>query len=76
MTKMPFIAKRNRTKECLELVNTNVCVKLLDFIHREGMSTSLFFIDEYSRFGYVYLTHRNLMPQINSLNLKKNWITY
>ena len=33
-------------------------VKLLEFIHIKGMSISSFFIDEYSRFGYVYLIHR------------------
>ena len=32
-------------------------VKLLEFIHRKGMGTS-FFIDGYSRFGYVYLVHQ------------------
>ena len=32
-------------------------MKLLEFIHREVVSVSSFFIDEYS-FGYVYLLHR------------------
>ena len=39
-------------------------VKLLEFIHIKGMSISSFFIDEYSRFGYVYLIHR----KSNALN--------
>ena len=34
-----------------------MCVKLLKFILREGMGTSSFFIDEHSRFGYLYLVH-------------------
>ena len=32
------------------------------------------FIDEYSRFIYIYIG--NPMPLINSLNLRRNWITY
>ena len=37
-----------------------MCVKNLEFIHRESMGTSSFFfiIDECSRFGYVFLVHR------------------
>ena len=34
-----------------------MCVKLLEFIHKEGMSTS-FFIDEYSKSRYVYLINK------------------
>ena len=30
----------------------------MEFIHREVVSVSSFFIDEYSKFGYVYLLHR------------------
>lgn len=36
-----------------------MCMKLLKFIHREGMGNSpFFFIDKYFRFAYVCQVHR------------------
>ena len=56
MTKRPFSAKGNRSKCVLELIHTDVCgplnIKAIGFF--EYFIT---FIDDYSRYGYIYLLH-------------------
>ena len=60
MTKRPFscpLAKGNRSKEPLQLVHSDVCGPL-SVQARGGYEYFVTFIDDYSRYGYVYLMHK------------------
>ena len=57
ITKKPFITKRHRTKECLELMNTDV-YRTFGVHTQTGYGYFITFIDKCSRFGYVYLVHK------------------
>ncbi len=57
MTKRPFSAKGERANECLQIVHTDVCGSL-NIQAREGYEYFVTFIDDFSRFGIVYLMHR------------------
>ena len=52
----PFAGKGQIAHECLELTHTNVCGPLNIQSHG-GYEYFITFIDDYSRFGYVYLLH-------------------
>ena len=54
MTKRPFPAKGNRTNALLELVHTNVYGPI-NIRPRGGYKYFTTFIDDHSRYGYVYL---------------------
>ena len=54
MTKRPFNAKGNRTKDLLELVHSDVC-GLMSIQVKGGYEYFITFTYDYSRFGYVYL---------------------
>ena len=56
-TKRPFSAKGERSKEPLQLVHSNVCSPL-SVQARGGYEYFVTFIDDYSRYGYVYLMHK------------------
>ena len=56
MTKRPFSAKGERSKEPLQLVHSDVCGPLR-VQARGGYEYFITFIDDYSRYGYVYLMH-------------------
>jgi transposase InsO family protein len=59
MTKRLFIQKADRPKEISSLVYTNVCGPLSTPI-REGFEYFITFIDDCTRYGYVYLmTHKS-----------------
>ena len=55
MTKRSFTAKGQRAKEPLELVHSDVCINTQA---RGGYEYFVTFIDDYSRYGYVYLIQR------------------
>ena len=57
MTKRPFSAKGERSKEPLQLVHSDVCGPL-SVQARGGYEYFVTFIDDYSRYGYVYLMHK------------------
>ena len=57
MTKRPFSAKGERSKEPLQLVHSDVCGPL-SVQARGGYEYCVTFIDNYSRYGYVYLMHK------------------
>ena len=57
MTKKPFSAKGERSKELLQLVHSNVCGPLR-VQARGAYEYFVTFIDNYSRYGYVYLMHK------------------
>ena len=57
MTKRPFSAKGERSKEPLQLVHSNVCGPL-SVQARGCYEYFVTFIDDYSRYGYVYLMHK------------------
>ena len=57
MTKRPFSAKRTRAKEPLQLVHSDVCGPL-NVQARGGYEYFISFIDDYSRYGYIYLMRR------------------
>ena len=57
MTKRPFSAKSERSKEPLQLVHNDVCGPL-SVQDRGGYEYFVTFIDDYSRYGYVYLMHK------------------
>ena len=57
MTKRPFCAKGRRAPDLLELVHSDVCGPMSTQA-RDGYKYFITFIDDYSRFGYVYLMKR------------------
>ena len=57
MTKRPFSAKGTRAKEPLQLVHSDVCGPL-NVQARGGYEYFISFIDDYSRYGYIYLMRR------------------
>ena len=57
MTNRPFKAKGNRAKEVLELVHTDLCGPM-NIQARGGYEYFVTFIDDYSRYGYIYLLRR------------------
>ena len=58
MTKRPFSAKGYRAKEQLELVHSDLCGPMT-VQARGGFEYFITFIDDYSRYGYIYLMRRN-----------------
>ena len=54
MTLRPFKAKGNRCKEVLDLIYTDLCGPMSTSA-RGGYEYFITFIDNYSRYGYVYL---------------------
>ncbi|KAG8381639.1 hypothetical protein BUALT_Bualt06G0142500 [Buddleja alternifolia] len=54
MTKRPFKGKGNRATQLLELIHTDVCGPM-NIQARGGFEYFITFIDDYSRYGYVYL---------------------
>ena len=57
MTKRPFKTKGQRAKEPLELIHSDVCCPM-NVQARGGYEYFVTFIDDYSRYGYVYLMHK------------------
>ena len=57
MTKRPFNAKANRANDLLELMHSDVCGPMPTQA-KGGYEYFITFIDDYSRFGYVYLMKR------------------
>ena len=57
MTKRPFSAKGYRAKELLELVHSDLCGPM-NVQARGGFEYFITFIDDYSRYGYIYLMRR------------------
>ena len=57
MTKRPFGSKGNRVEELLELVHSDVCGPM-SVKARGGYEYYVTFIDDYSRYWYVYLMNR------------------
>ena len=57
MNKRPFTTKGERSKEPLQLVHSDVCGPL-SVQARGGYEYFATFIDDYSRYGYVYLMHK------------------
>ena len=56
MTMRPFKAKGYRAKEVLELVHTDLCGPI-STKSSGGYEYFVTFIDDYSRYGYIYLMH-------------------
>ncbi|KAL0556725.1 hypothetical protein IC582_005241 [Cucumis melo] len=54
MTKRPFTGKGYRAKEPLKLIHSNLC-GLMNVKARGGFEYFISFIDDYSRYGYLYL---------------------
>ncbi|MCQ7012838.1 DDE-type integrase/transposase/recombinase, partial [Clostridioides difficile] len=57
MTKRPFKAKGYRAKDVLELVHSDLCGPMT-IQARGGYEYFVTFIDDYSRYGYIYLMRR------------------
>lgn len=57
MTKRPFTAKGYRAKDVLELVHSDLCGPMT-IQARGGFEYFVTFIDDYSRYGYIYLMRR------------------
>ena len=55
MTKMPFLSNGNRSKGVLKLIYTDVC-RTLNVRDRRDFEYFITFIDDYSRYNYVYHT--------------------
>ena len=56
MTMRPFKAKGYRVKEVLDFVHTDLC-GAMSTSARGGYEYFVTFIDDYSRYGYIYLMH-------------------
>ena len=56
MTKRPFTGKGIRASQPLELIHSDVC-EPMNVKARGGYEYFVTFIDDYSRYGYVYLMH-------------------
>ena len=56
MTMRPFKAIGYRAKEVLDLVHIDLC-GLMSTSARGGYEYFITFIDDYSRYGYIYLMH-------------------
>ena len=54
MTNRPFKAMRNIAKEVLESVHTDLCGPM-NIQERGGYEYFVTSIDDYSRYGYIYL---------------------
>ncbi|KAL0448942.1 UNVERIFIED_CONTAM: Retrovirus-related Pol polyprotein from transposon TNT 1-94 [Sesamum latifolium] len=54
MTKKPFVGQSAITNGLLDLVHTDVCGPL-NILARGGFSCFITFIDDHSRYGYIYL---------------------
>ena len=57
MTKRPYTIKGLRVEQPLELVHYDVC-EPFSTQARGGYEYYVTFIDDYSRYGYVYLMHQ------------------
>ena len=57
MIKRPFTSKEVRTEKCLELVHSDIC-EPFNIQACRGYEYCITFIDDYFRYGYVYLMHR------------------
>ena len=57
MTKRPFSPKGNRSYDLLELVHTDVCGPINIKTHG-GYEHFITFINDRSRYGYIYLMHQ------------------
>ena len=57
MTKQPFNAKGRRAQDLLEVIHSDVCGPI-SIQARGGYEYFITFTDDYSRFGYKYLTKR------------------
>ena len=56
MTKKPFKVKGYSSKEILDLIYTELCVPI-STSRRGGYECFIGFIDDYSRYGYIYMIH-------------------
>ena len=74
MTMRPFKAKGYRAKEVLDLVHTDLCGPMSTSA-RGGYEYFIIFIDDYSRYGYIYLMRTSLRPLRNSKSLRLKWRT-
>nr|GEV19963.1 hypothetical protein [Tanacetum cinerariifolium] len=54
MTRKPFSHRTERATDLLGIIHTDVC-GLLRHVSRQGTSNFITFMDDYSRYGYVYL---------------------
>ncbi|RVX02180.1 Retrovirus-related Pol polyprotein from transposon TNT 1-94 [Vitis vinifera] len=57
MTKRPFPLKGNRVNDVLELIHSDLCGPM-SVQARGGFEYFVTFIDDYSRYGYIYLLRR------------------
>ena len=57
MTKRPFTTKGLRAEQPLKIVHSDICGPFSTQA-RGGHEYYVTFIDDYSRYGYVYLMHR------------------
>ena len=73
ITKRPFTAKGYRAKDVLELVHSDLCGPMT-IQARGGFEYFVTFIDDYSRYGYIYLMHRKseFFEKFKEYNYKKN----
>ena len=72
MTVRPFKAKGYRPKEVLDLVHTDLCGPISTSA-RGGYEYFVTFIDDYSRYGYIYLMHHMSETLRNSKSLRQKW---
>ena len=69
MTKRPFTGKYYRAKKPLELIHSDLCGPL-NVKARGGFEYFISFMDDYSRYGYLYLMGINLKLLKSSSSIK------
>ena len=72
MTKRSFNTKWVKAKEHLDLVHSDTCRPFNVQAHR-GYEYFITFIDDYSRYGYVYLMHRKFGALNKFKEFKVKW---
>ena len=74
MTMRPFKAKGYRAKEVLDLVHTDLYGPMYTSARR-GYKYFITFINDYSRYKYIYLMRHKSEPLRNSKSLRLKWRT-
>ena len=72
MTKTPFSCTMERATDLLEIIHTDVC-GLMNIEARCGYHYFLTFVDDLSRYGYIYLMKHRSENLKSSKNFRVKW---
>jgi hypothetical protein len=72
MTKAPFTGQSERVSGLLGLVHTDVC-RPMSYVAKGGFQYFITFIDDFNRYGYIYLMRQSLNHLKSSKNFKMKY---